>query len=44
MNNNKTKKGSDLKECFGLINKDKEREETSGGLKRVWKKWSKRYV
>ena len=40
----KTKKGSDLLNCFGILKRDKEWEEIEKDLKRGWGAWSKKYA
>ena len=44
LQDNKIKKGFNLKKCFGLIKNDKEGSEVSQDLERGWKNWSKKYV
>ncbi|MBS3150153.1 hypothetical protein J4455_05725 [Candidatus Woesearchaeota archaeon] len=36
------KKGSGLRDCLGILKKDKEWEEIDKDLKKGWKRWSKR--
>mgnify|MGYP001619516779 FL=1 len=41
---NNIKKGSELKECLGILHKDKELEATEKTLKRGWGSWTKKYA
>jgi len=38
------KTGAGLRDCLGLLKRDKEWEEIEKELKRGWKRWDKRYV
>ena len=42
--NKKDKKGSKLKECLGILKKDKEWDSIEKNLKEDWKAWNKKYV
>ena len=44
LSRNKTKKGSNLFSCFGIIKKDREWEDAKKEIKRGWENWSRRYV
>lgn len=44
LHENKIKKGSNLKICFGLIKNDKEWSGVSKDIERGWKSWNKKYV
>ncbi|MBI2673071.1 antitoxin [Candidatus Woesearchaeota archaeon] len=44
LNPGNVKKGSSLKDCLGLLKKDKEWEEIEKDIKRGWKSWSKKYA
>ena len=37
------KKGSGLRECLGILKKDKEWEELEKEIKRAWKNWNRKY-
>ncbi len=42
LNKDKTKKGSDLFSCFGILKKDKEWDDAKKDIKRGWENWSER--
>ena len=44
MNPENVKKGSGLRECLGILKKDKEWGEIEKDLKKGWKRWNKKYV
>jgi len=36
-------KGYELRECLGILRKDREWEELEKEIKKAWKNWSKKY-
>lgn len=44
LNKDKTKKGSNLFSCFGILKKDKEWDDAKKDIKRGWENWSRRHA
>ena len=44
LDRNYVKLGFGLRECLGILNKDKEWKEIDINLKKRWQRWSKKYV
>ena len=44
VNKGNLKKGAGLKDCIGILKKDREWNKVERGLERGWKGWNKKYV
>lgn len=44
LDSKRPKKGYELRNCLGILKKDKEWEEVEKTLKKGWKKWTNKYA